>query len=169
MGPFPDATRTSCTPEIMLRNSDARLFLWKSPPKKMNPSKYSAMRRKVGRTLLLALAFAFSVALVQLPLANAAEARANKIPALPVTATVEKVKSDDKPPFVLKLKNDSKDPLEVVVTILLSVMSHNRDKARHVPAHVIPAGQTWTIDGLAALDKVSVAAKGFAPLELEVK
>jgi hypothetical protein len=48
-------------------------------------------------------------------------------------------------------------------------MSHNRDKARHVPAHVIEAGKTWTVDGLAALDKVTVAAPGFAPLELEVK
>jgi hypothetical protein len=47
-------------------------------------------------------------------------------------------------------------------------MSHNRDKARVLPLHSIPAGETWTVDGLAALDKVSVASKGYAPLELEV-
>jgi len=135
----------------------------------MNTSKSSHAHRSLGRIVLLALTCALSVVLVPLPFANAAETQAKKAPPLPVTATFEKVKSDEKPPFVLKLKNDSKQPLEVSVTILLSVMSHNRDKARVIPAHVIPAGETWKVDELAALDKVTVAAKDFAPLELEVR
>lgn len=133
----------------------------------MNPSIYSPVRHSLAR-VFLALACVFTTALVTLPRANAAETSTAKAPALPVTATFEKVKSDEKPPFVLKLKNNSKKPLEVTVTILLSVMSHNRDKARVLPLHSIPAGETWTVDGLAALDKVSVVSKGYTPLELEV-
>ena len=37
-----------------------------------------------------------------------------------------------------------------------------------VPAHLVKAGDTWTIDGLAASDKVTVMAAGYAPLELTV-
>ena len=125
--------------------------------------------RRVARGFTsLALLCVLSIALLPAPSAIAAE-KAEHAPALPLTATFEKVKTDQAPPFVLKLKNTSKNPVEVSATILLSVQSHNRDKARKVPAHKIAAGDTWTIDGLAALDKVTVEGKGFAPLELEVK
>ena len=43
------------------------------------------------------------------------------------------------------------------------------DKARMVPAEVVAPGATMKIADLAALDKVTVMADGFAPLELEVK
>ena len=134
----------------------------------MNKSKSSQPRGLFARVVLLALTCGLSVTLMSIPAAHAAETQATKAPALPVKAKFEKVPSNEKPPFVLKLTNQSKQPLEVSVTILLSVMSHNRDKARVIPAQVIPAGETWTVDGLAALDKVTIAAKGFAPLELEV-
>jgi len=107
------------------------------------------------------IAFAFMAA----PTMQAAD----KAPALPMTATFEKVASTEKPPFVLKLKNDSKAALKVSAKVLLSVAAHNADKARMVPAEVVAPGATMKIADLAALDKVTVMADGFAPLELEVK
>lgn len=129
--------------------------------------------RRTGKTVLVAFACIFAITLVQLPAFGIStptlQPLAEKAKTLPVKATFEKVKNDDGPPFILKLKNESNAPLEVTVTIYLSVLSHNRDKARHVPAQIIEAGKTSTIGDLAALDKVTVASPGFAPLELEVK
>jgi hypothetical protein len=124
---------------------------------------------------LLSATVLIALALVAAPALQAADSTelqplADKAPALPLTATFEKVvRSEDGPPFVLKLTNTSKDALKVSVKILLSVFAHNTDKARNLPTHVIEAGKTWTIPELAALDKVIIKAEGFAPLELEVK
>jgi RecB family endonuclease NucS len=89
--------------------------------------------------------------------------------ALPLTPTITKVASAEKPPFVLKLKNDSKETLKVSAQVLLSVAAHNADKARNIPAEVVEPGQTMTIADLAALDVVTVTADGYAPLKVEVK
>ena len=113
----------------------------------------------LSATALIALAF------VAAPTLQASD----KAPALPMTATFTKAASAEKPPFVLNLKNDSKAALKVSAKVLLSVVAHNADKARMVPAEVVAPGHTMTISGLAALDKVTVMADGFAPLELEVK
>ncbi|HVZ63996.1 MAG TPA: hypothetical protein VG936_05355 [Lacunisphaera sp.] len=106
---------------------------------------------------LLTLAFVFA------PAAQAAE------PALPVTPKIEKTKATDHPPFVLTLKNDSKATLKLSAKVLLSVVAHNADKARAVPAQDVAAGATMKIADLAAMDKVIVTADGYAPLEIEVK
>jgi hypothetical protein len=140
----------------------------------MKPSPLSSSLVLRNKAVLVAFACAFGVALASVSPLQAAnppamQSLADKAQKLPVSATFEKVKNNEGPPFVMKLKNESEAPLEVSVTILLSVLSHNRDKARHVPPQVIQPGKTWTVDGLAALDKVTVAAKGFAPLQLEVK
>ncbi|HVT74205.1 MAG TPA: hypothetical protein VHD61_13800 [Lacunisphaera sp.] len=106
---------------------------------------------------LLTLAFVFA------PAARAADK------ALPVTPTIENTKAKDHPPFVLKLKNNSAAPLKLSAKVLLSVVAHNADKARMVPAQNVAAGATMTIPDLAAMDKVTVKADGYAPLEVVVK
>ena len=136
----------------------------------MNNSNSLALRSPA----LLALAGALLISFVPLPALQATDAPtthalADKAPSLPLTAKFEKIETQEGPPYVLKLTNTSKQSVKVSATIYLSVMSHNRDKARQVPAHVIEPGQTWIIDELAALDKVTVNADGFAPLELVVK
>jgi hypothetical protein len=137
--------------------------------KSINPS--SPRSRK---SALLLLSFAFGLGLVAAPALNAAtpssEAATDaKAPALPLKASFEKVTGNDKGPFVLKLKNKSKAAVNVTAKVLLAVAFHGEDKARHIPAHSIEAGQVWTISDLVAEDKVILTADGFAPLELVVK
>lgn len=121
---------------------------------------------------LLALACAFGLTLVSVPAVIAADAPAkplaDKAPALPLTATFEKVASTEGMPFVLKLKNNSKDTLKLSGKVLLSVVHHAMDKARVLPEHTLAGGEVWTIKDLSAEDKVLVSAHDFAPLELVV-
>ncbi len=114
---------------------------------------------------------AFSLAMLPTPALRAESGTAlrplaDQAAALPLTATFER--SADNGPYVLKLENTSKDAVKVSVTILLSVPSHGDKKTRDVPEHAIEAGQVWQVTGLAASDKVTVTAGGFAPLELTV-
>ena len=117
--------------------------------------------------------FTLVVGLAALPVAlaegSAAAPRADKGKPLPVQTSFEKTSVTDAPPYVLKVKNTSNGALKVSATVLLSVLSHNRDKAREHPAQAIEPGQTWTIGELAALDKVILKADGYEPLQLEVK
>lgn len=106
---------------------------------------------------LLTLAFVFA------PAAQAADQ------ALPVTPKIENTKATDHPPFVLTLKNDSNATLNLKAKVLLSVVAHNADKARAVPAQDVAAGATMTISDLAAMDKVIVMADGYSPIEIEIK
>ena len=92
----------------------------------------------------------------------------DKAPSLPLTSTLDKVAGAEAGPYVLKLQNVSKDALTVSAKVLLSLPSHADRKARDVPEHVIDPGQAWTIGDLAAGDKVTITAPGFAPLELTV-
>jgi len=131
----------------------------------MNPS-----RPNLSRTLLT-LGCAFALTLLAAPVAHAAgtatlQPLSDKAPALPLTATFEK--TDAVPPYVLKLKNDSKAAIKVSGKVLLSVVHHAMDKARPIPAHVIEPGQVWSIGELAALDKVILSSEGHADLELAV-
>jgi len=135
-------------------------------------SNTSSTRSALGRTALLALGCAFSLALVQIPAVKAADTAAlqplaDKAPALPLTATFEKTAGENGP-YVLNLKNDSKDAITASAKIVLSVVVHNAAKEKNLPGHVIDPGTVWTIPGLAAGDKVTVTADGFAPLELTV-
>jgi hypothetical protein len=93
---------------------------------------------------------------------------AGKAPSLPLTATFDKVVGAEKGPYVLKLKNDSKDAMRVSAKILLSVAFHMGSKHWDLPEHVIDPGQVWSIPDLSAGDKVTITAQGFAPLELVV-
>jgi hypothetical protein len=122
------------------------------------------------RKVLFVLGSALSFALVQSPTLRAAdEMKADKAPAAPLSATFEKVADAENGPFVLNLKNDSKEAVSAKAKVLLSVAFHAESKARQVPEQVIKPGKTWSIKDLAAGDKVVVHAKGFAPLELIVK
>lgn len=118
--------------------------------------------KNIAAKLLTATAL-IAFAFVATPAVQAADQ------ALPLTPTITKVASTEKPPFVLTLKNDSKDTLKVSAKVLLSVAAHNADKARHVPAEAVAPGGTMTIADLAALDVVVVSADGYAPLKVEVK
>ena len=119
------------------------------------------------RSALITLGCAL-LAMVTVPAMNAADA-AKPAAKLPVTATFEKVTTAEAgPPYVLHLKNESKDALKVSGKVLLSVAFHSSSKARNVPEHVIAAGATFSIGELAANDKVILTAEGFAPLELTV-
>jgi hypothetical protein len=139
----------------------------------MITSNTSSIRSVLCRTALIALGCAFSLALVQIPALKAADAAAAqppacKAPCLPLTATYEKVTGGEMGPYVLNLKNDSKDTLKVSAKILLSVAFHMGSKHWDLPEHVIEAGQVWRIPDLSAGDKVTLTAQGFAPLDLTV-
>ena len=120
------------------------------------------VRSSTRRHALLALACAFVLSLVAIPALQAADKP------LPVTATFEKVASSEGTPFVLHLKNDSKDTLKLSGKVLLSVVNHAMDKARALPEQSVEAGKVMTVSGLAGDDKVIVSAAGFAPFEVKV-
>jgi hypothetical protein len=140
----------------------------------MNPSNTPRARSAFGNTALIALGCVLSLAMAQFPAARAGDCSPalrsldDKAPSLPLTANFSKVTDPDVGPYVLSLTNTSKDAIKVSVKIQLSVTSHDNAKERNIPNHVIDPGQAWTIDNLAATDKVTVTADGFAPLELIV-
>jgi hypothetical protein len=113
------------------------------------------------RSVLLTVACAFGLMLLPLATLQAADKP------LPLTPTFEKAASGEAP-FVLKLKNDSKDTLKLSAKVLLSVVNHAMDKARLVPEQSVEAGHALTIKDLTADDKVIVSAAGYAPLEVKV-
>ena len=123
------------------------------------------------RSLILALGSAFSLALFVAPAARAETPALRPLAdsaAVPVTATFEKVSADGVNGYALNLKNVSSDTLKLTVTITPSVVFHADAKVKTLPEHAVDAGQTWTIKDMAAGDKLSVAADGFAKLELTV-
>ena len=125
------------------------------------------------RSASIALGCAFGLVLLQVPAVNAANSplmlpMADKAPALPVTATFEKVTTDGVNGYSLNLKNVSNDTLKLSVTITPSVTFHANAKVKTLPAYLVEAGQVWTIKGLVAEDKLSISAEGFSVLELTV-
>jgi hypothetical protein len=138
----------------------------------MNASSHSPLRLASVRSALVALSCAFAFAFAQAPAARADTATLrpmdDKAPSLPLTATFEKADADTGP-YVLNLKNTSDGALKVTAKVLLSVYFHADSKSRNLPEHAIDPGQVWTITGLAANDKVTVSASGYAPLELTVQ
>lgn len=116
------------------------------------------------RSLLLALACAFSLTLAPFASLQAAD----KAAALPLTVTFEKVTGTEGAPFVLKAKNTSTVSLKVSGKVLLAVVHHAMDKARVVPEQTVAAGQIMTVKELSAEDKVVLTADGYAPLEVKV-
>ena len=112
------------------------------------------------------------LAIAPVPAAGAGAAalypRDDKAPSLPLTSTFDKGTDPNEGPYVLNLKNVSKDSLKVTVSVHLSVAFHANKKDRTLPEHVIEPDQVWTVSDLAAGDKVTVTADGYAPLELTV-
>ncbi len=118
-------------------------------------------------------AIAFACTFVQVPSARASGSAAlgamdDKAPSLPLDPSFEKVADAENGPYVLSLKNTSKDEVKVTAKVLLSVYFHDDLRSRNIPEHAVGAGEVWTINHLAAQDKVTLSAKGFAPLELTV-
>jgi hypothetical protein len=140
----------------------------------MNPTNTSSVRPSHTKALL-AMGCALSLALFGVPALNAADSAvtlkpmADKAPALPLSHSFKKVEGGEKGPYVITLKNDSKAALKVTTKILLAVAFHGEDKARHLPAHSIDAGASWTISDLAAEDIVVLSADGFETLKIVVK
>ena len=133
----------------------------------------SSVRSAFFSRALVALGCALILTVAQVPAVLAAEAAvtqpvADKAPSLPLAPTFEKVTSGENGPYVLNLKNISKDTVTVSAQVLASVTFHATAKTRNLPEHAIDPGQVWTITELAATDKVIISAKGFAPLELTV-
>lgn len=93
---------------------------------------------------------------------------ADKAPALPVSHSFTKVESHEGTPFVLHVKNDSKETLHVSGKVLLAVVNHAMDKARVLPEHTLKAGESMTVTGLAGDDKVVLSATGFETLTIAV-
>ncbi len=121
----------------------------------------------------LGLGCALALVLAQIPTARAADPVlpqpvAEKAHSLPVTTTFEKATADGVEGYSLNLKNVSPDALTVTVTIVPSVTFHANAKTKTLPAHKIDAGQVWAIGGLAAGDKLSIAADGFDTLDVTV-
>ncbi len=137
----------------------------------MTNSTISSLRPVACRTALIVSGCLLGLVFLQIPALKAADAApscpACKAGCLPLTSTFEKA-TGETGPYILKLKNDSKDTIKASAKVLLSVAFHADNKARMVPEHAIDPGQTWTIPGLAATDKVTITAKGFSPLELTV-
>jgi hypothetical protein len=120
----------------------------------------------------IALSCAFGLALIQVPAMRAADSTVmrpldDKLPSLPFAATFDKGDGDNGP-YILSLKNTSGDSIKASGSVLLSVAVHNNAKTRDIPEHTVGRDEVWTIPGLAAGDKVTIAASGFSPLELTV-
>jgi hypothetical protein len=139
----------------------------------MTLSNTSSTRSVVLRNALIVLGCSLILAVAQVQAVKAADTAVlqpleDKAPALPLTYAFEKVTEGENGPYILKLKNASNDAIKVSAQVLSSVTFHANSRIRNFPDHVIDPGQVWTITELAASDKVTVSAKGFAPLELTV-
>jgi hypothetical protein len=139
----------------------------------MTNSKSPSTRSYIFRAATIAIGCVLGLVLSNGPALRAAgqvplQSLDDKAPALPLTSSFEKVEGAEAGPYVLKLQNTSKDALKVTAQVLTSLPSHANRKTRDIPEHVIEAGQSWSIPDLAASDKVTVTAPGFAPLELTV-
>jgi hypothetical protein len=92
----------------------------------------------------------------------------DKLPSAPLAVSFDKVTDAESGPYVLKLKNTSGEAVTASAKIFPSVTIHSDTKERDLPERVVASGEVWSIPGLAATDKVTVNAKGFAPLEITV-
>lgn len=87
---------------------------------------------------------------------------------LPLTGTFARgTPGENGGPYALTLKNTSQEKLTVNATIVWSVTSHNRANTIKLPVREMAAGESWTIDDLAAEDRVILEAEGFEKLEFK--
>jgi hypothetical protein len=139
----------------------------------MIPTRSTSIRSLTFRTALLALSCALTVGLTSTAKAAtdgtpALQPLNDTMPAMPLVVSFDKVTGAEGGPYVLKLKNTSSDALTVSATVFPSVTIHSDTKERTLPDQVIAAGDTWSIPGLAATDKVTINSKGFAHLDITV-
>jgi hypothetical protein len=128
----------------------------------------SPTKTRLLRTALFALTCSLGLVLSQSSVLRAADSASQPAPALPVTTAFEKVTGTENGPYLLKVTNVSKQDLTLSAKVQLSMPSHADRKSREVAAKSVAPGEVLTIDGLAAADKVTVTADGFAPLSLTV-
>jgi hypothetical protein len=140
----------------------------------MHKTKATFTRTARFNTALLTLGCVLSLTLIRTSFAASTvpavlQPLDDKLPSLPLDASFDKVTDNTEGgPYILKLKNTSSDALNVRATIYPSVTIHSDTKQRELPERSLAAGEVWSIPGLAATDKVTVNAKGFAPLEITV-
>ena len=120
----------------------------------------------------IALGVTLSLALLPIPSAKATDSAVmlpldDHLQPVPMTSSIDKADGENGP-YVLSLKNTSGDSIRASGTIQLSVASHGDKKTRDIAEHVVGRAEVWTIPGLAAGDKVTIMAQGFAPLEISV-
>jgi hypothetical protein len=125
------------------------------------PNGFRKLALFLGCTLSLA-SFAVSAKADSL----AAQPRADKPAALPVATTFTKTEGD-KGPYVLTVTNTSAAALKGSIVVVESVKFHAKAGQRKLDFN-LAAGKSTTVETLAAQDKVTVSAEGFAPLELTV-
>jgi hypothetical protein len=125
------------------------------------------------KSSLLAMSCLVGLALVQASSLKASDSTIlvsldDKAPALPLAVTFEKVENAEAGPYVAKLKNTSSAAITVSGTYYPSVGIHSDTKEKKLPERKIEAGDTWSIPGLAATDKLTIEGSGFAPLNITV-
>lgn len=90
-------------------------------------------------------------------------------PQLPLSGTFARgTPGQNGGPYVLTLTNTSNQKLVVSGTIVWSVTSHNRANTIKLPARELGAGESWSIDDLAAEDRVILEADGYEKIEFTV-
>jgi hypothetical protein len=94
---------------------------------------------------------------------------AGNAPSLPLSFSFAMAPGAADAPYVLTLTNESASSITASAKVLLAVAFHADSKARMVPDHSIGPGETWTIPDLSKGDRVTVAADGFAPLQISVE
>ncbi len=131
----------------------------------VDPMKYPHLVLTLARAVLITAAV---LAFTPLPARAQTPRGADVAASLPVASSFEKVSVDGASSYVLKLKNTSGSAIKLSVTIVPSVSFHGTAKSTTLPARVVEAGDTWALEDLHARDKVSVAASGYATLDLVV-
>ncbi len=89
-------------------------------------------------------------------------------PPLPLSGTFARgTPGENGGPYALTLTNMSKQKLSVAGTIVWSVTSHNRANTIKLPLRELAGGESWTIDDLAAEDRVILEAEGYEKIEFK--
>lgn len=128
----------------------------------------------IRKVALIGFGCLVGLALMQARTATASQSAAlvalddKAAPALPIAVTFDKVDSSEAGPYVAKLKNTSADSITVSGTYYPSVGIHSDTKEKKLPERKLEAGETWSIPGLAATDKLTIEGTGFAPLNITV-
>jgi hypothetical protein len=154
--------------DTFLHRARRRATLWA-----MSTTFYSL---RSGGLRLLAFGLTLALATSVLPTASMAnesgkakgKATDRVVSTPPLTVSFERAPATDTPPYVLKVTNASNKALKLKGHVLLSVAAHNQDRARQLPEQDLRRNQSFTVDTLAAHDRVVLQVEGFAPLVLVV-